>query len=161
MPLFGARMVVGTSNYKHVEQFQKDVHNREEKLGEWQKDKKDRKEKLNVLKERIRRGSTTSMSSTKSQQSNKSNTSGRSGSVSGSAVVAATEDVDTAVQQPESGSTGEVDEPVESISVPPPSRPATAQSESENSRKSTSGLEDVEVAMGDNTKNPCTRCVVQ
>lgn len=55
MPVFGNRMVVGTANYKHVQEFQAEVDDRETKLGNWEQEKQERKEKLRQLNESTKR----------------------------------------------------------------------------------------------------------
>merc|ERR1712038_1691464 len=50
MPLFGARMVCETANYKHIEETKRKFAQREETLGDWAKEKSERKAALQELK---------------------------------------------------------------------------------------------------------------
>ncbi len=50
MPQFGARMVVGTANYKHIESRKKDMEEREKKLWEWRQEKARRLTRLKSLR---------------------------------------------------------------------------------------------------------------
>ncbi len=73
MPLFGSRMVVGTAHYKHKEEFQEDMNDREEDLAQWEKEKKERMDRLKMLNEKIsssRRGSMVSTASDMPSQTN-------------------------------------------------------------------------------------------
>lgn len=47
-------MVVATANYKHIKEKNKELFDRETRLGRWVSERKDRKEKLKELNERIR-----------------------------------------------------------------------------------------------------------
>ena len=60
MPIFGNRVVVGTANYKHIEEFNEDIKQREEALAQWNEEQKERRSKLVQLQAMIRRGSNTS-----------------------------------------------------------------------------------------------------
>ena len=50
MPQFGARMVVGTANYKHIEKRKKDMEEREKKLCEWREEKARRLTRLRSIR---------------------------------------------------------------------------------------------------------------
>ena len=51
MPVFGNRMVVGTANYKHVQEQKANDQNRETKLGNWATEKQERIDRLKELNE--------------------------------------------------------------------------------------------------------------
>ena len=51
MPVFGNRMVVGTANYKHIQEHKAEVDDRETKLGEWEQEKRERLQRIRQLNE--------------------------------------------------------------------------------------------------------------
>jgi len=55
MPVFGNRMVVGTANYKHIQEHKAEVDDRETKLGEWEQEKRERLQRIRQLNESTKR----------------------------------------------------------------------------------------------------------
>jgi len=55
MPVFGNRMVVGTANYKHIQEHKAEVDDRETKLGEWEQEKRERLQRIRTLNESTKR----------------------------------------------------------------------------------------------------------
>ena len=49
MPVFGNRMVVGTANYKHIQEHKAEMDDRETKLGEWEEEKRQRLQRIREL----------------------------------------------------------------------------------------------------------------
>ena len=49
MPVFGNRMVVGTANYKHIQEHKAEMDQRETKLGEWEDEKRQRLARIREL----------------------------------------------------------------------------------------------------------------
>ena len=49
MPVFGNRMVVGTANYKHIQEHKAAMDQRETKLGEWEDEKRQRLARIREL----------------------------------------------------------------------------------------------------------------
>lgn len=138
MPVFGNRMVVGTANYKHIQEHKAEMDQRETKLGEWEDEKRQRLARIRELNASTKRRMSQKSTLSANSDGMRSGSSSRRGSAytgdSIPAVTVSTNDSGKIIKESGSrGSIGSTDRSVSpsnlTISVPPlplssPGRPS-------------------------------------